>query len=61
MQIAAFARAKGRGFWETVDYLAKVERTLGIEAVLFELELQMQMDRAEAEALRKSAAKGGKA
>ncbi len=55
IRIAAFARAKGRGFFESLEYLARVERALGRQAVLFELELQRRMDVAEAEALKEAA------
>lgn len=51
IRVASFARAKQWGFFQAVHYFAEVERTVGSRAVLFELEMQMQMDKAEAEKL----------
>ena len=56
--MAHFARAKRWGYWQTVDYLAEVERRHGTRAALMELALQTRMDesekKAEREAVRKA-------
>ena len=52
MAVARLARAKGWGYWQTVEYLAKVESAWGTKAALFELELQRALDEQQAKAER---------
>lgn len=52
-QVAHYAYQKRLGYWQTVHYLAQVERQHGAGAALMELELFVQMDAAVRRAEKK--------
>lgn len=60
LNAAHLARAKGWGYWQTVEYLGDVERRHGRRAALFEIALQGAFEREEERQAQRGGSRKGK-